>query len=699
MASPDIPVGTVLNQKYKVLRFLGEGGMNRVYLVADPGGRTFAMKVTRAPSETGSSQGETTEQFYREVEILTRFPHECLPALEDYFTLGGGLYLVEEHIDGVSLEEYAATSLFGEDEAIALALTLCDVLTFLHRRGIIYRDLKPANIVVTADRRLKLIDFDIARFYRHGKTADTVALGTPGYAAPETYGKAQSSAPSDIYSLGATLHHLVTGINPQDRPFHFSPPAGVRADLTPAFSAVIEKALSMNPRDRFPSAASMKKALMRLRPGGGRGAPLFEELLSRVASGASRLGKWGSKACVKFFSPSWMGIELLKAVQDGDLAKAKRLIDEGYPVNEEGNSATRPLQEAVKRGDRPMVELLLNKGTRLDLRGAGGMTPRDQAFFSGNLELERLLKKRGGPLHVYDPSGMMKTHKAAAEGDRGALLRLVGVFREDLLRQDEQGRLPLHYAVMNGHRDLVSLLMGAELCWEKLGVRDRNGQTPLHMIRDLPMARALHLASGSSSPGLNLRPDALNIADREGRTPLSNAVERGDVKLAEFFLDLGARVNDLTREKESLLHLAVRQGSLEMAELLMKKGVKLNHRDKKALTALMMAIETGRWKIAELLLERRAGVNIEDGTGKTPLMASAECGNALFAEKLIHKGADVGRCDHSGMTALHYAAAAGSTLLVKRLLVLGADAGAADHFGRTPLMVAHGSVAPLFGGE
>src|SRR5207302_5229962 len=136
-------------------------------------------------------------------------------------------YLVMSFIEGEPLEQYVERmgSSLPVDEALQIGLHLCSVLEYLHNRQppIIFRDLKPSNVMRTPEGQLYLIDFGIARIFKQGQSRDTVALGSPGYAAPEQYGRAQSTPRNDIYSLGATLHHLLSGRDPSESPLVFPP--------------------------------------------------------------------------------------------------------------------------------------------------------------------------------------------------------------------------------------------------------------------------------------------------------------------------------------------------------------------------------------------------------------------------------------------------------------------------------------------
>lgn len=256
-------IGDIIEDKYRIVKPLGEGGMNRVYLVEGiDGSGQYAMKVTREPGELNSSNQEIYNQFLKEVSILSTIKHKSLPVIHDYFSSGNKYYILEEYIDGESLDKFIQGSDPDEEFIVTWALKLCDVLEVLHKKRIIFRDLKPANIMIANDGNLKLIDFDIARFYKEGKNCDTSLLGTPGYAAPETYGRTQSDARSDIYSLGATMYHLYTKRDPQDNPFCFFPILSLKPNANVKLVKIIDKALSHKPQERYKSVAEMKKELL-----------------------------------------------------------------------------------------------------------------------------------------------------------------------------------------------------------------------------------------------------------------------------------------------------------------------------------------------------------------------------------------------------------------------------------------------------
>lgn len=258
--------GEIINESYKIIKLLNEGGMNRVYLCVDiSNGSTWALKVTRPPEEVDMTRQQIYTQFLKEISILTTLKHRSLPTIHDYFTIGDCCYVVEEYMSGTSLGEFIKHNLPSELEVLDWSIELCDILAFLHKEKIIYRDLKPDNIILTRDGTIKLIDFDISRYHKDGQKTDTILLGTPGYAAPETYGISQSDARSDIYSLGATMHHLLTGVNPQDKPFAFPKIGGLRHGIDSQLVRIVTKALDMKPENRIKSASEMKVMLLGLK--------------------------------------------------------------------------------------------------------------------------------------------------------------------------------------------------------------------------------------------------------------------------------------------------------------------------------------------------------------------------------------------------------------------------------------------------
>lgn len=267
--SEALSTGTVLSDRYEIKRILGQGGMGAVYLASD---RRLQVKLWAIKEmiinahDTGESL-EIEKLFTDEAHILAALDHPNLPRVSDFFSEGNRKYLVMEYIEGDTLEKHVISSndFLPVEKIIDYSLQIADVLDYLHGRKpnpIIFRDLKPANIMLTDSDRIKLIDFGIARLFVSGKDKDTIILGTPGYAPPEQYGKSQTDERSDIFSFGATLYFLMTREDPGKSPFHFPPLRKFNPKIPQELETIVLKAVSIAPESRF---TSMKEIMAEIR--------------------------------------------------------------------------------------------------------------------------------------------------------------------------------------------------------------------------------------------------------------------------------------------------------------------------------------------------------------------------------------------------------------------------------------------------
>lgn len=260
---------TSLQGRYAIVRQLGRGGMGSVYEALDTRlGRYVAVKEAITPAAATPEEAlEIITAFKQEATILASLHHSNLPMVYDHFEEEGRHYLVMELIKGATLEELLLQRQrkpFPVDQVIAWGDMICQALDYLHEHGVIFRDLKPDNIMVKDKGTLVLIDFGIARRFRVGKSRDTAAFGTVGYAPPEQYGQAQTDARSDIYSLGATLNCLLTGYDPTgaSQPFIFPPAVTLNPEVPVALSRAIEKAVMLKPEDRWGTVEEFRNALL-----------------------------------------------------------------------------------------------------------------------------------------------------------------------------------------------------------------------------------------------------------------------------------------------------------------------------------------------------------------------------------------------------------------------------------------------------
>ena len=223
--------GTLLSARYRILARIGEGGFGTVYKARDQRkyGKLVAIKEINMATLSAQEKIEVTDSYNREITLLSNLKHKNLPRIYDHFTDPEHWYIVMDYIEGQTLEDLLARSPKGRlsiEQTTTITHALCDVLSYLHNQhpAIIFRDVKPGNIMLTFWGHLYLIDFGIARRYRVGQARDTGSLGSPGYAAPEQYGRMQTTTQTDIYGLGATIQTLLTGKEPLEVRLQGIPP-------------------------------------------------------------------------------------------------------------------------------------------------------------------------------------------------------------------------------------------------------------------------------------------------------------------------------------------------------------------------------------------------------------------------------------------------------------------------------------------
>ena len=258
-----LEIGSLVDGKYRILREVGKGGMSVVYqAVNEKANKIWAIKEVR---KDGVQNYEVVKQnLIVETELLKRFNHPNLPSIIDVIDGDGTFLIVMDYIEGNSLSKALENGAQSQDDVIEWSKQLCDVLGYLHSRKppIIYRDMKPANVMLKPDGKVSLIDFGTAREFKSSSVEDTTCLGTQGYAAPEQYGgHGQTDARTDIYCLGATMYHLVTGHNPSVYPYEMRPIRQWNPALSSGLEKIILKCTQRNPDDRYQSCAELLYAI------------------------------------------------------------------------------------------------------------------------------------------------------------------------------------------------------------------------------------------------------------------------------------------------------------------------------------------------------------------------------------------------------------------------------------------------------
>ena len=285
--SAELFPGDILQHRYVILTKIGGGGMGMVYQARDThvANSTVAIKEMRQDHLSTTQFDLAYKRFEREAAILSLVRNEHLPRIYHFFEEGGRYYLVMQYIEGDTLQQLVGMKHGPLPVLVVLsyALQLCDALMHLHtqRDPIIFRDLKPSNIIIRPDGHLCLVDFGIARNYRAGQTSDTEYFGTPGYMAPEM-SLTQTDQRSDLFSLGVTLHFALTGKIPEfkERNRVLAPVLASIPEATPELNALLSQLVQITPDARPQSAAEVKSRLERIQ----------QQILARQMSAADTGG-------------------------------------------------------------------------------------------------------------------------------------------------------------------------------------------------------------------------------------------------------------------------------------------------------------------------------------------------------------------------------------------------------------------------
>ena len=393
-----LKIGSVIDGKYKVLSDIGHGGMSVVYLaINEKANKPWAIKEVR---KNGVKDFEIVRQsLLVETDLLKKLSHPNLPSIVDIIDYDDNFLIVMDYIEGNTLEhilkEQGAQK---QEDVVDWAIQLCDVLDYLHncKPPIIYRDMKPSNIMLKSDGQVVLIDFGTAREFKKANVADTTCLGTQGFAAPEQFGgMGQTDARTDIYCLGATMYYLVTGHNPSEPPYEMYPIRKWNQNLSSGLESIILKCTQKNPDDRYQSAGELMyalkhyleldtSALMKYRRNiGAFGATVFISCLCLIGSGSFY-------AAAKAKQQDTYQTVLNKADKTTDSHEAMKLYLDAIKINDTQPQAYNEFYELITQDgvfdEYEEEELIrLNVSTENYLKHFADKSPLEYAQFCYNI--------------------------------------------------------------------------------------------------------------------------------------------------------------------------------------------------------------------------------------------------------------------------------------------------------------------------
>lgn len=259
-----LPVGTSLRARYKIGRVLDQSRLRNVYVAEDQHlrGKLWVIKQMQPLGVDATERNRLLTQFQAEAMLLSQIEHPSLPKLVDFFAQDSSLFVIREFVPGSDLQSVLQQRQgpFGEDEALRIALQICDLMNFLFKKKlapVVLRDMSLPNLIMTPEGRVLLVDLGFSRlFQREART------GPPDYAAPEQFtGEGNYDARTLVYNLGALLYHLVTAVNPGSSPFNLVPVSHLNPQISEATRNLIEKCTRNEARDRPGSLSELKKTL------------------------------------------------------------------------------------------------------------------------------------------------------------------------------------------------------------------------------------------------------------------------------------------------------------------------------------------------------------------------------------------------------------------------------------------------------
>ena len=499
LANKNINETVLLDKRYEVISIVKAGGMGCVYKAKDTRlGIVVAVKKMLAVEGTAEDRKYAKKKFTDEAILLSKLHHGGLPKVSDFFvendpdTCAPAHYIVMTFIEGRDLDTVMKENKkkpLPVDEAVDFFYQTLEILSYLHSQNppVIYRDMKPSNVMIQKGK-VFLVDFGIAKSMM--PQVKGTLIGTPGYASPEQY-KGFTDEGSDLYSLGATIHYLLTGIDPENSanpPFQYDP----IKNLNPAVPEFLDELImSMVKFKREERPVSAEEVLEKL-------SEEYSPDKKTTSPVPTQQGKYSSRIMVKrkkhpagsqksLTNPIDVNKRdkdgmtgLHRAASTGDVKEASALISMGAKIDVPDNSRRTPLQWAAEKGWDKMVELLASNGAAINIKDDYGKTPLHNAASYGHLETVKVLLKKGADVETVGNFEETPLHWAAYQGHRDIAELLIS-HQSNINPKDKNGDTPLHHAVSFNHRETVEYLIkkGANK-----SIKNNNAKTPLNLAME-----------------------------------------------------------------------------------------------------------------------------------------------------------------------------------------------------------------------
>lgn len=677
---------------YEILSELGRGAMGVVYHARDAAiGRAVAIKVIRIDAGTSAEEGAHLRQrLIREAGAAGKMYHPGIVTVHQLGEDGTNVFVVMEYVEGSSLERLLINNpLLDRAWALDILAQVAVALDYAHREGVVHRDVKPANILVRPDRRVKIADFGIAKITAGATTGMTgagISIGSPAYMSPEQIQAKPVDGRSDQFALASIAFQMLTGRLPfRGDTAHtvmfqivmanpFEPQPG-DAPLSPNVRAVLARALAKNPDERFPDCASFIQDL-NVASGVETPAPQIsttriEALQSAPPPKESR--SWMALPAIGgFLTLALAGGGIYWYMHQGSNVPAPIRTPVAAPVANQAPAPTPAAPEPAAKA-APIQVAEDKKPTAAPKKPpaiAAGKETLISAVTYGKLDAVKSLLANGANINEKDRDGATPLMIAAGGTEylpnNLPMVEMLVAARASLEKRDSEGRTALDRAVAEGKTEVVGFLLNSGALDN---ARANDGSTPM-----------LYAAKFGKLPVLKLliaHHAQVDLADASGATPLmiaseGNANLPNNTPMVEALLNAGARVDIVDARGRSALHRASAEAKPEAVRLLLDNHAKPNLRASDGSTALIEAVTFSRPLVAQILLTHGADANLADAKGTTPLMIAAETSPyikdpAHFIKLLLAHGAKRGLKDNQGRTALQRAVESKNTVAMELL--------------------------------